>query len=150
MKRVARHPLSLLAALALAAATLAGCGDDDGSGNSSGSADSAATEAVCTARTDLTDALNTVVDDAKAGNFGDARQHGTDVRTSADQLKTAVGDLGQDERDKLQPQVDQLTADLQKVTDATSLAELQATLVTVRTELGELVDTLKSDLGCSD
>src|SRR3954462_14219060 len=96
---------SALFALAPSFALLlaAGCGGDD--------TPSAKSQA-CTAREDVRHAVDAVGDDVKAGNFGQARDDLTQVRSSLQALTTAHANLKAQERAALQPQIDDLhTAD---------------------------------------
>lgn len=132
VSRVLWVPSLLAVVLALGA-----CGDDN-----------SASDQACAARDDLSAAIQKVVDDVKAGNFGDARADLADVRTQAADLRTAVSDLAQKERDKLEPQTDQLKDDLDQLKSATSLDQLSTGLASAATTAQALVSQVESDLGC--
>jgi hypothetical protein len=135
-----------------AAGVLAGVllsGGVTGCGGSSSSAPSAA-DNVCAARTDVRNAVSKVADDVRAGNLGDAKKALTGVETAVDNLRSAVTELGAEERDKLQPQVDKLRTDLNQLKSASSVSQAQTAAATAASDLGTLVETIGTDLGCSD
>lgn len=171
------HPHLLIATVALLAAGLVGCSSDDDSSTSgsipvetspveSTATDEATTQttestetdesseeevqAVCEARDDLNDSVGSVVDDLKSGNLDGARAKLDDVRTDRDALSSAIDDLGTEERDRLRPELDQLSTDIDAMSDASGLSGWQSALSDLRSSLGDLVDQVDTDLGCSD
>lgn len=120
-----------------------------GCGGSSSSAPSAA-DKVCSARTDVRNAVGKVADDVRAGNLGNAKSALTGVETAVDHLGSAVAELAAEERDKLQPQVDKLRTDLNRLKSAGSVSEAQTAAATAASDLGALVNSIGTGLGCSD
>lgn len=173
------HPRLTIATVALLAAGLAGCssGDDSSTSTSapvepspvqSTATDGVATEttpteslgtdesseeeaaAVCEAGDNLRDSVADVVDDLRSGNLDDARDELDDVRSDRDALTSAIDDLGAAERDRLQPESDQLSTDIDALSDASGLSGWQSALSDVRSSLGDLVDSVDTNLGCGD
>jgi hypothetical protein len=128
----------MLAVLPAVMLALQGCGGDDAS----------ATNRTCAAKDDLSASIRTVVDDVRAGNLGDARDHLDEVRSRASDLGSAVSDLGSQERDRLQPQVDKVRDELKDLTSATSLSELSSGVTTVTSSASALFSDLGDDLSC--
>lgn len=129
----------LLPVLAVLGLGLVGCG----SGGTS------ATDRACSARDDLSTSVQKVVTDLKAGNLGDAKDQLGDVKSKVSALGDAVGDLGSQEKDELQPQVQQVQDDLKALTGASSLTELRTAFTTLNTSVTALVNDLGTDLKCS-
>ena len=67
---------------------VAGCGDDP-----------SAEERVCDARAELREAVDDVVADIEAGNFGDASDGTAAIGEAYDELASAVDELGQEQRE---------------------------------------------------
>ncbi len=115
----------------------AGCSDDP-----------SAEEQVCDARSELRDALDQVATDIQAGNFGDASDDLSQVSEAYDGLASAVGELAQEERDALAPQVDALESDITALPDAQSLDDLQTGLESVVSQAGTIFDDITDTLNC--
>ena len=71
---------------------VSGCGDDP-----------SAEERVCDARTELREAVDDVVADIEAGNFGDASDGTAAISEAYDELASAVDELGEEQREVLAP-----------------------------------------------
>lgn len=123
---------------ALLAGTVVACSDDEPS----------ASEQVCDARTDLRSAVNTVVDDVRAGNFGQARDDLQGVSSAFDELKSATDDLAGEQREALSPDVEQLQADVSALTDVSNLDQLGANLSTIQNDVQSIFDEISSSLDC--
>src|SRR5580765_6124734 len=108
-----------LAGVALALVILtaaAGCGTDEKS----------ASEQVCDARKDLSDSVDKVADEVKAGNLGDAKDDLAAVSSSFADLASAFGKLTDQQKSDLQQQVDKLKSDANALTDASTKDELSS------------------------
>jgi hypothetical protein len=104
---------------------------------------------VCDARADLRTEVDEVKSDITSANFGDARDNVPEVRRAFDELKAETANLADEEKDKLQPQVDKVEADLNTLTSADSLGELSTALDTTRQDVDELLEALTEDLDCN-
>lgn len=114
-----------------------------------GSGDTSATDRACSARDDLSTSVQKVVSDLKAGNLGDAKDQLSDVKSKVSALGDAVGDLSSQEKNELQPQVQQVQDDLKALTGVTSLTELRTAFTTLNSSASALVKDLGTDLKCS-
>ena len=132
--------MAVLAVVSVLLLGLQGCG--------SGSDGPSAKDQACTAKDDLSTSIKTVVDDVKAGNLGNARDHLGAVRSSASDLASAVSDLGSQQRKTLQPQVDEIRGELESLSNATSLTELSAGVSALTSSASTLFSDLGDDLGC--
>jgi outer membrane murein-binding lipoprotein Lpp len=127
----------LFASVVVSAAAVAGCSEES------------AADQVCDARDELRQSVDEVADDVASGNLGDAQDSLEGVRDSFDDLRDAAGDLGAEERQALQPQVDQLQDDLSAIADSTDLEELQSSFETVSDDVQAMVDQVSDTLDCS-
>ena len=103
---------------------------------------------MCDAGSELRDALDQVATDIQAGNFGDASDDLSQVSEAYDGLASEVGELAQEERDALAPQVDALESDITALPDAQSLDDLQAGLESVVSQAGTIFDDITDTLNC--
>jgi uncharacterized phage infection (PIP) family protein YhgE len=135
MMSQSRGVASLLAVVLLLAA--AGCADDE-----------SASDRVCDARSELRDDLQAVVDDVSEGNLGDAQDGLDDVQSAYDDLASAVGDLEGEQREALEPEVDQLESEVAELGDADSLDELGAGVESVLDSAESIVQDVGEALDC--
>ena len=143
--------VAVVAVLALAS----GCGGDDDDDSASATTATTATTAdqaeqdVCDARADLKDSVDQVATDVRAANFGDAKDSISQVGDAYDQLAASVGDLGEEQRDALEPQVEAFKSDLTSLQDAESLSDvtggLDAAVTQAETIYTDVADTLSCD-----
>ena len=116
-----------------------GCGDDDPS----------ASEQVCDARTELGTAVDDVVADVQAANLGDARDGAADVVAAWDELVSAVGELAQEQREALAPDVESLAADFEALRQAQGIDEIRTSLAAIGSGVEgivtEITDTMRCD-----
>jgi predicted nucleic acid-binding Zn-ribbon protein len=123
---------------ALGAGALGACG---------GSSQSSAAAQVCTDRTNLSKAVDTVVTDVKNLNLGKAKDGLSNVRDSVNELQKSVSKLKSEEQKTLEPQVDALKSDLADLKNVRSLSDFQAGWSTVKTQFqsisNQIIDTLK-------
>lgn len=134
------HRLGVL--LVVAALALTACGHSDSDAAS-------ANAAACAAKDDLAASVQTVVNDLKAGNLGDARSHLPEVQTRASDLKSAISDLSRSEQQQLDPLTTKLDTAIDNLKSATNLRDLRTALAEVTIDLANLLDQLRSDLQCS-
>jgi hypothetical protein len=140
---------------------LTACGDDAGSGSDQASPEAgadgtespdsdtaAAVGEVCDARDTVTTAMAQVTEDVRAANFGDARTSLQQLSTAVGDLTDSVGSLADQQRQAVQPEVDQLRADLEALSQAESVADLRAALASAGAELRSALETIGSDLDC--
>jgi hypothetical protein len=112
------------------------------------SGDSSAADDACAAKDELSQAIRKVVDDVRAANLGDARDDLEVVRARAADLRDALSDLAEKQRDRLRPQADQLKDDLEQLRNASSLDDLRAGLASAASSASDLVSRLDADLDC--
>lgn len=129
------------AAALLGVSLLAGC--------ASAPAEPTAEQKVCDSRAQLSKDYQTLVDDLKAANFGDAKKQLAVLKTDVETLATNVSALAEDKKAEVQPQVDALKATLQGLSSVTSLADLQSQLDTAKTQFTSIVDQLKTTANCT-
>ena len=141
MKSPVRAAFVLLASLALTASLATACGSDSAK-------EPTAVESACKAWDDLTSAVRTAVDDVQAGNLDKARSSLPAVTSALSDFSAAISKLGSDERAKLQPQVDDLTTQLQQVGDASTMAEVRAAITQAGSASTQLATTIRNDLQC--
>jgi hypothetical protein len=116
---------------------VAGCGDDP-----------SAEERVCDARTELREAVDDVVADIEAGNFGDARDGTAAISEAYDELASAVDELGQEQREVLAPDVESLRADIEALPEAQGLDQLGSSIEAVLTGVQDIYDEITDALRC--
>jgi hypothetical protein len=114
-----------------------GCGDDP-----------SAEERVCDARTELREAVDDVVADIEAGNFGDARDGTAAISEAYDELASAVDELGQEQREVLAPDVESLRADIEALPEAQGLDQLGSSIEAVLTGVQQIYDEATDALRC--
>jgi hypothetical protein len=135
----ARHRIALYAVTAgMAVLTLAACGDDE-----------SASVKVCDARSSLRDSVESVTSDIGEGNFGEAQDELSDVREDYDELVSSLGDLGEEQRSALQPEVDSLRSAVEALPQAESLEDLGSGIETVLADVQGLYDSITQSLDCS-
>lgn len=139
MRSSRRTISSLSVTIILATTALVGCGEDD----------SAAAQ-VCDDRAALSSAVQTVVDDLGAGNLGDAKEHLAQVRTAFDDLAASIDALAAEEKEDLQPQVEQIKADLEAAGGTGSLTELQTSWTIITRGVAGLIADVADDLDCDE
>ncbi len=139
MRQHHRTLASLAVTVVVASSALVACGEDD-----------SAAAAVCDDRAALSTAVQAVVDDLGAGNFGDAKEHLADARAAFDDLAASIGELAADEKEDLQPQVDQIKADLEAAGGVGSLTELQTSWTIISRGVAGLIADVADDLDCDE
>jgi archaellum component FlaC len=120
----------------------AGCSSDDSS--SSGSAQ----DAVCSDAGDFKDSVNTLVDDVKSGNFGDAKDQMSKVKSSFEDLESSAKDLASSKKSSVQDDLDSVKGTLGDLTSASSLSDIEDTLGEAESELEDAADSITKTLSC--
>jgi outer membrane murein-binding lipoprotein Lpp len=136
MRKVTRW----LAAAGISAGLLAGCG---------GSSAPTAADKVCSARTDLHNAVDTVKTDVKNLNFGKAKDELANVKKAFDNLVQAAKGLKGEEAKKLQPKIDSLKTSIENLTNVSSLTELQSSLSSISSQVQSMYTEITNTLKCS-
>jgi hypothetical protein len=123
---------------------LAACG----SSKSTSSSTNSASQQVCQARSDFSSAVSKVGDDLRSFNLGDARSDAETVQSTFSTLIDAFNKLTQQQRQQLQPQIDQVKSDLSSFSDVQNSDQLQSTIDTTKSDIQAAVDSVQSDLHC--
>jgi hypothetical protein len=110
--------------------------------------DPSAEERVCSARTELRDAVDAVVADVRAANFGEASDGVPAVEDAYDGLVSAVDELGQEQREALAPDVESIGVDIEALPDAQGLDELGSSLDAILTGVQGIYDEITEALDC--
>ena len=110
--------------------------------------DPTAEERVRYARTELREAVNDVVTDVQAANFGEARYGTAAVSEAYNELVMALDDLGQEQRQALAPHVEGLAVDIESLPDAQALDELGSSLDAILSEVQQIYDETTEALQC--
>jgi hypothetical protein len=126
----------LVVPLVIVALSLAACGEDS------------AEDRACEAGEDLREAVTDVKEDVAAANFGDARNELDDVTSSFNELRDAVTDLADEQDTALQPAVDQLSAEVSALSEATSVEDLGSRIDAVLTSAQGIYDQVASAVDC--
>jgi hypothetical protein len=114
----------------------------------SSSGSKSASDQVCSARSDLSKAVDTVANDVRSGNLGTARNNLDQVRSAYNNLVNSFDKLTAEQRQKLQPQIDKIKADAQSLTSANSAEQIGRTLDTIGSDVQSALNTITHDLNC--
>jgi uncharacterized phage infection (PIP) family protein YhgE len=133
-------PLRLLCSLAFVGCLLAACG----SGPSA-----SASEKVCSDRAQLSNAVSTVVDDLKSGNFAKAKDDVPAVSDALNSLSQSAGELKSEESQSLSPQIDKLKKTATSLKDSGSLSDLLSGIDSLVSQLQSVGDQISQHLKCS-
>jgi hypothetical protein len=117
----------------------AACGDSGGK---------SASQQVCDARSDFSSAVSKVGDDLRSFNLGDARSDADTARSTFSSLVDAFNKLTEEQRQKVQPQIDQVKSDLSSFSDVENRDQLQSSIDSTRSDVQSVIDGVQSDLGC--
>jgi hypothetical protein len=134
-------------------ALVAGCSDSDpdSTASPSPSTDGSATGAsvaVCDAAEGVRSSFQTVVDDVRARNFGDAKTSASQVGTELAGLATAVDDLADEKQAAIEPDLETARDAIGSLSDAGSLADITAALGTARTSVDSALSTVGETEDC--
>ena len=108
-----------------------------------------ASEKVCNDRSQLNNAVSTVVDDVKAGNFGKAKDDLPAVRDAVDSLSQSAKELTSDESEALSPQIDNLKKTAANLKDPASIADLQSGFSSLKSQIQSISTQIGETLKCS-
>ena len=128
----------------------AGVGSACGSSGGSSSSDSteSAQKTVCSNADDLKTSVNKLVDDVKSGNFGDAQDQVSTVKSDFQALEKSAQDLASSKKSAVKDDLDQVKGTLTDLSSANSTEEIQSTLNTAKKELDSTVDAVKKTVNC--
>jgi hypothetical protein len=129
-------PHRLAVAVVIVAVSISACGEDS------------AEDRACEAGEDLREAVADVREDVAAANFGDARNGLDDVTSSFNRLRDAVTDLADEQDAALQPAVDELSAEVSALSDATSIEDLGSRIEAVLTSAQGIYDEVTTGVQC--
>lgn len=113
-----------------------------------GSSQSSAVAQVCTDRTNLSKAVDSVATDLKNLNFGKAKDGLSNVNDAFNELQKSVQKLKSEEQKTLAPQIDQLKSDLADLKNVRSLTDLQAAWSKVTTQFQSISNQIIGTLKC--
>ena len=103
---------------------------------------------MCDARTELREAVDDVVTDVQAANFGEARDGTAAVSEAYNELVSALDELGEEQREALAPDVEALAVDIEALPDAQGLDELGSSLDTILSGVQQIYDEITDTLQC--
>ena len=110
--------------------------------------DESAEQRVCDAGSDLRDDLGDVVTDVEEGDLGEASDGASDAGESFDELVAALDDLGEEQREALEPEIDALGSDVTALREAEDLEELGAGLDDFLTQAEVVYDGVADTVNC--
>jgi hypothetical protein len=113
-----------------------------------GSSQPSAAAQVCTDRTNLSKAVDSVITDLKNLNFGKAKDGLSNVNDAFDQLKKSASKLKSEEAKALAPQIDALSSDLQDLKNVRSLTDLEAGWSKVTSQFQSMSNQITGTLKC--
>jgi archaellum component FlaC len=128
-------PLSLL----LLVVSVGACSSDSESAES----------AVCSDASTFKDSVSKLGTDVKSGNFGDAKDQISTVKSDFDSLESSAKTLTSSKKASVQDDLDTVKSTLSDLTSATSLEDVQATLGTAGSELKSAANSITDTLSCS-
>jgi hypothetical protein len=132
---------SLFSALCLTLVLVAGVGAACSSSESP-------QEAVCNDAGDLKDSVNQLIDSIKKGNFGDAQDQITEVKSDFAALESSAKDLASSQKSSVQDDLDAVQGTLGNLTSASSLDEIESTLSKAGPQLKDMTDSVADTLSC--
>jgi len=133
-------PLGSLIVLAFLSCLLAAC---------SSSPTVSASQKVCNDRAQLRNAVSTVIDDLRSGNFSKAKDDAPAVRDAVNNLSQSAQELKSEESQALRPEIDSLKAAITNLTNATSLSDLQSGFNSLKTQAQSINSQITETLKCS-
>jgi cytochrome c556 len=113
-----------------------------------GSSSKSASQQVCDARSDFSSAVSKVGDDLGAFNLSAASSDASTVQSTFNTLVDSVNKLTQEQRQKLQPQIDQVKSDLSSFSNVGNSDELKSAIDTTKSDVQAVVDGVQGDLSC--
>jgi hypothetical protein len=92
--------------------------------------------------------VSQVGDDLRSLNLGDARSNAETVQSTFSALVDAVNKLTQEQRQKLQPHIDQVKSDLSSFSNVENADQLQSSIDATQSDVQAAIDAVQSDLSC--
>ena len=89
-----------------------------------------------------------VVADIEAGNFGDASDGTAAISEAYDELASAVDELGEEQREVLAPDVENLRAEIEAMPEAQGLDQLGSSIEAILTAVQNIYDEATDALRC--
>jgi hypothetical protein len=120
--------------------TVAACSSDD---------EPSASDQVCDAREDTASGVDDLREAVEARDLEAAAAALGDIQTGLAGMSAAAGDVGAEEREKLQPQVERIQAAVAAITEVETIADLGDQLRTIGAEIDAALDQLRADLRCT-
>jgi archaellum component FlaC len=105
-------------------------------------------EAACSDADTLKDSVNQLIEDVKSGNFGDAKDQLSTVKSDFEALESSAKDLASSKRASVQADLDEVKGTLGELTSAASLDDVEATLGKAESELKDTADSIRTTLSC--
>jgi outer membrane murein-binding lipoprotein Lpp len=131
-------------AVAIVAVVGTACGSSGGSSSSSKSQQ----DTVCSDAGTLQASIDTLVNDVKSGNFGNAKDQVKKVESDFRSLQSSAKSLAASKKQDVQSDVDTVKQTLDGLQSANSLSDIQGTLTTAKTQIKDSVDSLTKTLKC--
>jgi len=131
---------ALAGALLLAGAATACSSDSDAED---------ASQKVCEARDDLRTSVGAVTDALSSANLGSASDAMDTVRADYEALRVATGELSEAERERLQPQLDAVRAQVEALADVRDVEGLRAGIEAVGVSFEQIFTDISETLDCS-
>jgi type VI protein secretion system component VasK len=127
-------PLSLL----LLAVSVGACSSDSQSAES----------AVCSDASTFKDSVSKLGTDVTSGNFGDAKDQISTVKSDLDSLESSAKKLASSKKASVQDDLNGVKGTLSDLTSATSLEDIQSTLRKAETQLNNTANSISKTLSC--
>ena len=89
-----------------------------------------------------------MADDLRSFNLGQARSDADTVQSTFSKLVDSFNKLTQEQRQRLQPQIDKVKSDVSSFSDVRSSDQLHSSLDTTQSDVKAVVDAIQSDLQC--
>lgn len=127
--------------LAVSIAACSGGGDDD-------SPTEQARQQVCSDISGFKSSVNTLVEDVKKGNFGDAKDQLSKVQSELEDLTSSAKKLAKSTKSDVENQLDKVQTTLSGLTSASSLTDVQDTINEAGDQLSNAVNSITGVLSC--
>jgi uncharacterized phage infection (PIP) family protein YhgE len=128
------------AVVAVLTITTVACGSDDDA--------STKQEQFCDDASSFESAVSQLVDDVKAGNFGDAKDQLSKVESRFSSLQSSAKHPASDTRSTVEGQLDDLKSTLQGLTSVGSLGDIESTLNEAGSQLQDALSSITDALSC--
>lgn len=126
--------------LACAVLLLSACGS---------SSSATAAQQVCSDRSQLNDAVSTVVNDVRSGDFSKAKDALPAVTNAFDDLEKSVQQLASEQSRSLKPQLDNLRNTVSSLKTSSSLSDLVGTIDSAWNQAKSISQQIGDSLKCS-